>query len=154
MSSNYHYQIATAANSTAYKIDRTSTGRINRVEIEFPDGCVALVGVKIYINNVQTFPTNAEEYIRGEAETVIINSNYQLSSMSEIKIEVKNEDVTYQHSPIIRIYISERFNGLNDRSVRPSIHPLVKMHKKENTGFGNVIIDTLKDIFKGGLRGW
>jgi hypothetical protein len=53
-------------------------GTVTRVDVQFPAGCVAMVGVSIWRNDHQVWPVNLDESIAGEDVVVSFPVSYDL----------------------------------------------------------------------------
>jgi hypothetical protein len=76
------------------------------VEIVFPPGCVALVGLLIKDGLHQVWPTNAGDFFQSDNERISFREHHpMLYEPFELQAITWNNDETYYHSIIIRIGI-------------------------------------------------
>lgn len=103
---------------------RLTRGVIKRIDIVFPRGCAALVGVRIFRGSFQVVPLNYGDYIETDGETVVVETAIDLSvNPYEIEVRGYNVDDTYQHTIRFRITMAlpeEEFSipSVSDESER------------------------------------
>ena len=83
-----------------------SPGRIVRVDIQFPDGCVALVGVRIFRSTHQVWPGNPDGDIRANGVVVTWPEDYDLTDAPyELTLRGYSPGTVYQHKVRVRFAI-------------------------------------------------
>lgn len=85
---------------------KASRGVIHKIDIVFPSGCAGLVKVAIFLGIAPISPSTAGMTISGNAEIVQIPEFIDLrKDFNIITIKGFNEDDTYNHTILFRIYV-------------------------------------------------
>lgn len=83
-----------------------SPGRIVRVDVQFPDGCVDLVGVRILRSTHQVWPGNPDGDIRANGVVVTWPEDYDLADAPyELTLRGYSPGTVYQHKVRVRFAI-------------------------------------------------
>jgi hypothetical protein len=78
-------------------------GTVTRVDVQFPAGCVAMVGVSIWRNDHQVWPVNLDESITGEDATVSWPESYDLDDEPfAFTLKGSSPGTTYDHTITFR----------------------------------------------------
>jgi len=92
------------AEDPARGVLKVTRGLVYRIEIEFPLGCVGLVGVQVYDGGFQVWPINPGEWLKKAQGVISFDDIYlKLQPPFEFAIHGYNSDDTYTHTPIVRI---------------------------------------------------
>ena len=92
-------------NQTSSNI-KAARGVIHKVDIVFPSGCAGLVKVAIFLGSSPMIPSTAGMTISGDGEIVNIPEFVNLrKDFNIITIKGFNEDDTYDHTILFRIYV-------------------------------------------------
>jgi len=105
---------------------KLSAGILHYAEIHFPSGCAGLVHVRLLHGIHPVIPTNAEDDINGDNQTVPFKEFYPLgASDNTIRLQAWNEDEKFDHT------ISVRLAVLREEDLNPYIvlQDLVKILK-------------------------
>lgn len=82
-------------------------GRIEKIEIEFPDGCVGLIGVRVFHESSQLVPRNTDNWCVGNDVIIEADLKYPFETEPlELLLSGYNEDDTYPHTPRVRITLT------------------------------------------------
>jgi len=82
-------------------------GTIERVEVQFWQGALGNVGVRLLQGQQQVWPTNAGSWFVGNGQTIAFDERYQLREKPfSLTIEAYNEDTDYAHEVIVRVLVS------------------------------------------------
>ena len=106
----YNFPLTIPANTPiTAQVTRTclvSPGRVDRVMVIFPTGCVALVHVRILRATHQLWPSNLDEAFASESEFLDFVENYPLNDPPfEFILSGWNDDDTYSHTITVRFNI-------------------------------------------------
>lgn len=83
-------------------------GRIIKLGVVFPPGCLGLCGIRVIEREHQLFPSNTGEWFTGDDIDKDFEEDYPLLYPPFIlKIEAYNEDDTYSHTVTLRILLRE-----------------------------------------------
>ena len=83
---------------------------VDRVSIDFPLGCVWLVGVRFRFQGRIVWPYNSDGWFKGNGVTVSFTPNIELVDQpNELTIEAYNDDDTFPHN--VYIVIDVEFKG-------------------------------------------
>jgi len=78
-------------------------GTVTRVDVQFPAGCVGLVGVSIWRHDHQVWPINLDESIAGEDVVVSFPVSYDLDDEPfAFTLKGHAPDTTYDHTITFR----------------------------------------------------
>jgi hypothetical protein len=73
-------------------------GTVTRVDVQFPAGCVAMVGVSIWRNDHQVWPVNLDESIAGEDAIISWAESYDLDDEPfAFTLKGSSPGTTYPH---------------------------------------------------------
>jgi len=106
----YNFQITVPAN-TAITVPveqdlKLTHGVVHKLDINFPPGCVGLVGIGIFNAIHQVWPTNPEEMFFADDETISFREHYELITDPYIlTARLYNLDDTFEHTITVRIGI-------------------------------------------------
>jgi len=79
-------------------------GLIDHIGIEFPDGCVGYVGVRIFNGSFQLSPKNTDAWHVSNDYVIEHRPYYELFTEPYVlRLVGYNEDDSYDHTPIVRI---------------------------------------------------
>lgn len=96
-------------------------GRIDRIDVSFPDGCVGLTRFKMMYHGTQVLPFNLNESIGYNNHVLQIPMSLDIDTAPfELQILTFNLDDTYSHTLTVGIVISytnEISNPVIDKSV-------------------------------------
>jgi hypothetical protein len=100
-----------------------TAGQITEVEILFPPGCKGLVGVRVKDFEHVIFPTNPDEWVISDDDTVDWNEDYLLAGAPwTLTLEGYNDDDTFSHT----IYFRFAMMGLEKVSLLGKLFDWVK----------------------------
>lgn len=92
-------------NQTSSKLKATK-GVIHKIEIVFPSGCVGLVHVQIFIGGHPIAPSNESQTYSGDNDVIEIPEFTELlSDENVLTFKGWNEDDTYDHTVLFRIFV-------------------------------------------------
>lgn len=78
-------------------------GMISRVAVQFPSGCVGLVGATVYHKLHQVWPTNPDGFIIADDFTVQWEEQYEVNEDPfKLQLRVYNLDDTFPHTVTFR----------------------------------------------------
>lgn len=102
----FAFDILVPANTTEQDPYRVATpldyGQLVKVSVYFPWGCAALCGIRILHYEHQLFPTNLDEWFKGNEILIEFDCRYDiLEGWNDFKVEGYNEDDFYAHTPIV-----------------------------------------------------
>ena len=112
------YQFAIVVEPNTSKSDLKSIevtlpcGVISRIRVYFPWGSAGLLGVAIFHNERQIYPSTVGEYYQGNDILIEFEDSYKLEeNWNRIVLKAYNEDDTYVHTAIVGITLieSDRF---------------------------------------------
>ena len=96
---------ATAPVSETLKL---TLGTSTRREVEFPDGCVGLVGVRVKDKGWQVLPWSRDEWLISSGNVVVDESPYPITSAPFIfTITGYNTDTVNDHTVQLRVILRE-----------------------------------------------
>ena len=85
-----------------------TAGRVTEVEILFPPGCQGLVGVRVKEFEHIVWPTNPDEWLIANDETIAWDEDFDLSGLPwMLTIEGYNDDDTFPHTIYCRFAMME-----------------------------------------------
>lgn len=107
----FEFHVTTAADTTkadpAVRELQLRRGVIDRVEVGFPPGCVALLHVAIYRGGALLWPENTDDGFSWDDYTLAFNPFYRLDNEpTTLQVRTWNEDDTYSHEAVIRINVA------------------------------------------------
>lgn len=98
----------TPATAPATQTLALAVGQITSVAIFFPYKRGAFVGVRVIENEHQLWPTNLDEWIVGDGETVQWAEDHDLADEPfQLRLEGYNDDDTFDHSVYFRLAVNE-----------------------------------------------
>lgn len=107
-------------------------GTVEQVEISFPAGCAALVGLKVFYWEHQIWPTNLEEDFRGDGELIRFAEDFELPGPPfRFRLVATNEDDTYQHQLLVRLKVAPLGDTLKEILLRSGIGPTGPVSRSE-----------------------
>ena len=98
----------TAAGSPVSQDITLCKGFVTAGEVIIPPGCAGLVGVAIFDQATQLYPGTAATWVTGDNADVYFDTDYDVPLVSAAyKLTIKgfNDDDTYSHKPIIRLWV-------------------------------------------------
>jgi len=98
----------TAAGAPVTQDIALAKGFVRQVEIIIPPGCAGLVGVSIFDVAAQLYPGTAATWFTGDNADIVFDTDYVVplvSAARKLTIHGYNDDDTYQHKPIIRMWV-------------------------------------------------
>jgi len=113
------YSIAITTEKTTYPkgspkktILKLDYGTIHQVEVEFPSGCNALVGVQVKQGLHQVYPSNPAGFFTGDDTKISFRENYMLKAAPfEFDIWTWNDDTAYDHTILFRMGLLREYLG-------------------------------------------
>lgn len=84
-------------------------GFVTSGEIIIPPGCAGLVGLSIYDQATQLYPGTATTWLTGDNADITWDTDYDVPNVGgtyKLTIHGYNLDDTYQHQPIIRLWVT------------------------------------------------
>ncbi len=99
-------------------------GTVDQVQVEFPAGCMGLVGVRIYWREFQLWPTNREGWFRSDDFVISFPESLELTEAVPLLRAVGyNDDDYFTHTPIVRLSITKTQETLEERVAALIIPP-------------------------------
>ena len=112
------------------KYVKVTDGVIHKIQIVFPAGCSGLVHVAIYDGGHPIAPSTAGQYYRGDDEVVDFPEFYEIKGGTRyLQIIGWNEDDTYDHTIMVRIFILPRWAIMPAGAAEGLIHALRSLFK-------------------------
>ncbi len=110
---DYVFELTVQPNTTklspASLSHKTPSGIVTQVRILFPSGCAGLVGIRIREREYQVWPTNTENWYRGDNTHIVFGESYEIDGdFTEIKIEGYNDDDFFAHTVIVAIHVEPK----------------------------------------------
>jgi hypothetical protein len=104
----YYVEIETPANtpvaSPVVETLKMAPGKVRRVQILHPTGCVGLVGVRFLYFEHQVWPENPDGWFTGNGSPITFEPGLAIGdSPFELDVEVYNLDDTFAHAPGVMI---------------------------------------------------
>jgi len=97
-----------------------NSGNIHQLDIEFPSGCGNRVGVRFKRGGFQIWPSNSNEWFKGDGSFISFKENYPMTYEPYIiQVETCNYDSSYDHTVVIRIgllraYLGQKLTSFDD----------------------------------------
>lgn len=83
---------------------KITKGLVYRVEIQFPRGCAGLAYCCIQDGAHPVWPTNTDDWFRGNANTIAFDDTYlKLIEPFQFDVYTYNLDDTYSHAILVRV---------------------------------------------------
>jgi hypothetical protein len=99
-------------------------GRVNSVEVFFPDRCAGLAHLVITMWGRQVWPSNPDSFFTGDGTSIKFAEDLDLVDPPyEFVAYGWNDDDTYLHEPIVRIEITPADHTLEQLFARLGVGP-------------------------------
>lgn len=83
-----------------------SPGVVEQVMVEFPAGCVGLVGIRISLGLFQLWPLTADQWLVANNVTLTFPADHVLRSReTRLRIETYNEDTQHDHTVTVSFVV-------------------------------------------------
>ena len=108
----YEQKITVPANtdsgSPASQDITLAKGFVSHVWIRFPQGPSGLAGIQIYDQATQLWPGGSGQWFTGDNEVIEFNTEYdipQVTGTYKLTIKGYNDDDSFEHSALVRIWV-------------------------------------------------
>lgn len=119
----YAYELTIPPQTTADAPEtltvRLSHGILERLEVQFPNGCAGQVGVQIYFHTHQVFPTNPDHWFVSDGYTIAFDESFDLTSPRyEMELRGYNLFDDYPHTVYFRFGVTNVSETLAQKIAR------------------------------------